>query len=439
MLDPKFIRENAETVKLKSAQKNKDPKIVDQWLKIDKEYRDIQQKIELLNKRKNEIAGLLKDPAQRTPEVMAEGKEVKVSLEPLSLRFKDLEEKWYSLIILIPNMHFDDTPVGIDESKNIIARKVGEPTVFSFPIMDHLDIGEALDVIDVKVAGKVSGARFNYLKGDLALMEMSLVHWVFSFLSNEEKVTAIIQAAGLTVSVKTFIPVIPPVMIKPEAYTRMARLDPGQEEERFYMPADGLYLIGSAEHTLGPLHMDETLDEIAFPIRYVGFSTAFRREAGTYGKDMKGILRVHQFDKIELESFTLPEHSINEQDFFVAIQEYILQQLVLPYQVIQICTGDMGGPDARQIDIETWIPSQNKYRETHTSDLMTDYQSRRLNTKVRRNNGEIQLVHMNDATAIAIGRMLIAIVENYQQEDGSIKIPEVLVPYMGKKFIKKRK
>ena len=185
--------------------------------------------------------------------------------------------------------------------------------------------------------------------------------------------------------------------------------------------------------------MDETLNQTDLPIRYIGYSTAFRREAGSYGKDIKGILRVHQFDKLEIETFAVPSESMVEQDFIVATQEYLLQGLKLPYQIVLICTGDMGGPDYRQIDIETWLPGQNRYRETNTSDYMTDYQARSLNTKVRLADGKTVFAHMNDATALAIGRTLIAIMENYQQKDGSIKIPEILRPYMsGQKVIKKK-
>ena len=197
------------------------------------------------------------------------------------------------------------------------------------------------------------------------------------------------------------------------------------------MQRDNLYLIGSAEHTLGAMHMDQTFFEQNLPLRYIGFSTSFRREAGSYGKDTKGILRVHQFDKIEMESFTIPEDSKIEQDFFVAIQEYLMKSLEIPYQVVMICTGDMGTPDARQLDIEAWLPGQNKYRETHTSDLMTDYQARRLNTKVKLKSGKTEFVHMNDATAFAIGRTLIAILENYQQKDGSVLVPKVLQALTG--------
>jgi seryl-tRNA synthetase len=224
-------------------------------------------------------------------------------------------------------------------------------------------------------------------------------------------------------------------MVKPNIYLKMGRLDP--KEDKYHIENDDLYLIGSAEHSLGPIHMNKTLEESEFPIRYVGYSPAFRREAGSYGKDTKGILRMHQFEKMELETFCLPENSIPEQEFLVAIQEYFLQKLELPYQVVLICTGDMGKPDYRQIDIETWMPGQNTYRETHTADLTGNFQARRLNTKVKRADGKTELVHMNDATICAMGRTMIAILENYQQKDGSIKIPEVLKKYMGgKEFIK---
>jgi len=215
----------------------------------------------------------------------------------------------------------------------------------------------------------------------------------------------------------------------------MARLEP--REERYHIESDDLCLIGSAEHTMGPMHMDETIAEKRLPLRYVGYSASFRREAGSYGKDVKGILRVHQFDKLEIESFSSPESSVTEQDFIVAIQEYLMQQLGIPYRVVIVATGDMGDPDARQIDIEAWLPGQNKYRETHTSDLMTDYQARRLQTRVKRGDGKTDLVHMNDATVFAMGRTLIAIMENYQREDGSITVPEALKKFVPFEVIKK--
>ena len=209
----------------------------------------------------------------------------------------------------------------------------------------------------------------------------------------------------------------------------MARLSPETEIERYAIERDNQYLIGSAEHTLGPIHMDTTFNEKDLPLRYFAFTPAFRREAGSYGKDTKGILRQHQFDKLEMESFSTPEQGLAEQE--------LMQALEIPYQVVAICTGDMGGPDFRQMDIESWMPGQGKYRETHTSDYMTDYQSRRLNTRVRTKNGT-EFVHMNDATAFAMGRTIIAILENYQNEDGSINIPSVLQKWMGKSKIQNK-
>ena len=225
------------------------------------------------------------------------------------------------------------------------------------------------------------------------------------------------------------------MMMKSQVMRRMARLDP--IDDRFYFEKDDLVLIGSAEHTLGPMYMDTTVPEAELPIRYFAYTPAFRREAGSYGRDTRGILRQHQFDKIEMECFTKPEDGFAEQDFLVAIQEYLLQQLKLPYQVVAVCTGDMGFPDQRQIDIETWMPGQDSYRETHSADYVGGFQARRLNTKIKRANGEVEPVHMNDATALAMGRTLIAILENNQQEDGTVIVPEVLRAYMGKDRIEK--
>ncbi len=421
MLDIKFIRDNRDKVKLGTKNKNGDPSKVDEVIALDEAYRKLLGQVEILRSERNKAS----------KEDREKGKEIKAKLKEIEPQLKKVEDELATTMRHIPNMPFDEVPVGKDDSQNVVVRKWGEPKKFSFTPKDHVELGEKLGILNLETAGKVSGTRFGYLMGDLARMEMALVQFAFDVLTNEEVLTRL--ASGY--NSKPFVPVIPPVMIKPEVYIRMARLDPGQEVERYYMPKDDIYLIGSAEHTLGPLHIDQTLEEPILPIRYVGFSTAFRREAGSYGKDTKGILRVHQFDKVEMETFTVEEDCVKEQDFLVAIQEYIMQALELPYQVVMVCTGDMGTPDARQIDVETWLPGQNRYRETHSADLVTDYQSRRLNIKVKRKNGQTQLVHMNDATAIAIGRTLIAIIENYQNEDGSITIPKVLQKYLGKEKI----
>jgi seryl-tRNA synthetase len=209
----------------------------------------------------------------------------------------------------------------------------------------------------------------------------------------------------------------------------MDRLEPREERYQVGMPEDDLWLQGSAEHTLGSMYWNETLPENMFPIRYVGYLTSFRREAGTYGKDTEGILRMHQFDKLEMETFSTPETGVDEHRLMVAIQEYLMQALDIPYQLVQKCTFDIGKPNASGWDVNAWMPGQNTYRETHTADYMSDYQARRLNTRVKRNDGGTEYVHTNDATAFALGRIMIAIMENYQQEDGSIAIPEKLKPY----------
>lgn len=420
MLDIQLIRDNPEKVKKGVSDKNFDPSLVDKVLDLDKKRRGLMQEIQALQAERN-IAAKEKD--------IEHGKRIKELLKAKEPELEKITLDFTELLKTIPNLAAEDVKVGKDESENVVIRKWGEPNKFGFKIKDHIELGESLGVINIEKAAKITGTRFGYLMGDLALMEYALVFLAFETLTNQETLKKIADNVEKGYSSTPFIPVVPPVMIKPEVFDRMGRLNP--KEERYHIPSDDLYLIGSAEHTLGPFHMDEVLFEKNLPVRYVGFSTAFRREAGSYGKDTRGILRVHQFDKVEMESFTTRENGQKEQDFIVGIQEYLMQSLKLPYQVVEICTGDMGGPDFRQTDIETWMPGQQKYRETHTSDYMTDYQSRRLNTKVKRGD-KTEFVYMNDATTFAIGRTIIAIMENYQQADGSVIIPEVLRKWMGK-------
>lgn len=421
MLDIKFIRENPDIVK--EAVKNKKANVdVDELLELDKKRREIIESSEKLKAEQNS-----KSKGPQSPEGIEELKKLKANFKELEDKLTELESKFHELMLKVPNIPSKDTPVGPDESANKVIRQVGKVPEFSYKPKEHWEIGQELDILDTERAVKVSGARFVYMKGGLALMEFALMQYALSVLTNKEELAKIIKKSKLDVSDTPFIPVLPPVFIKPDVFQKMGRLEP--KEERYYIQGDDLYLIGSAEHTLGSMHMDEFLKIENLPLRYVGFSPAFRREAGSYGKDTKGMLRIHQFNKLEMESFTLPEDSQKEQDFIVAVQEHMIQELELPYQVVAISTGDMGSPDARQIDIETWMPGQNKYRETHTSDLMTDFQARRLAIKFKRNN-KSEFVHMNDATAFA-GRTLIAILENFQTEKGTVLIPKVLQKYMG--------
>ena len=420
MLDLNFIRENPDIVRKAMKDKNREGIDLDRILALAEERKVLSQKVSDLGRARNEAQ------AVRNVE---EGKRLKEEHQTAEGKYKEAEKELVGLLTKLPNIPSADTPVGPDESGNVVIRKWGEPPQFNFEPKEHWELGRGLRILDTEKAAEVSGARFAYLKGDLALLEMALMEFGWRTLTSRETLGAIIKDAGLSVSDKPFVPVMPPLLMRSQVMNRMARLDP--IEERYYFEKDDLVFIGSAEHTLGPLHMDETLSESALPLRYAALTPAFRREAGSYGKDTKGILRLHQFNKMEMESFSKPEDGMQEQELMVAIQEYLMRQLGLPYQVVSICTGDMGFPDQRQIDIETWMPGQGKYRETHTSDYIGGFQARRLNTKVKRADGS-EPVHMNDATALS-ERPLIAIMENYQRADGSVSIPEVLRPYMGGK------
>ncbi|MBP6910440.1 hypothetical protein KBC03_02470 [Patescibacteria group bacterium] len=268
-----------------------------------------------------------------------------------------------------------------------------------------------------------------FLKNNLVKLQFGLMQWVMELLTDQKVIDEIIKANNLKISNKTFSLILPPFFMKMEVMDKMGRLNP--KDDRYCYEEDQIVLNGSAEHVLGPLQMDKVLTEAELPIRYLGYSTAFRREAGSYGKDTKGMIRMHQFDKLEMESFCLPEDGQEEQNFMIAIQEYMMQKLEIPYHVLVCCTGDMGDCDYRHIDIEARIPSQEKYRETHSGDYMTDYQARRLNIRYKKADGEKGYVHMNDATAFAMSRTLVAILENYQQADGSIKVPKVLQKWVG--------
>ncbi len=436
MLDIKFIRENKKIVQNGAKKKYIDVDI-DALIALDdkrlKELKEIEVLRTEINRVSNEI-GRNQDSALKT-QLIKEMQVVKEDIKNKEEKLKTIMEEWQQMMLQVPNIPSVDTPEGPDESGNQVIRNWGEKPQFSFTPKEHFELGQALGVIDTKTAAEVASSRFSYLKGDLVLMQFALIQMCLEILTNTETLKKITEESNISIIHSKFIPIIPPVFIRPIVQVKMARYMKPQEHYMF--PDDDLMLIGSAEHTLGSMHMDKIFKEEELPIRYVGYSTAFRREAGAAGKDTNGILRQHQFDKLEMEVFSLPENSKQEQDFLVAIQEYILKILKLPYQVVVVCTGDMVFPDNRQIDIEAWMPGQNKYRETHSADSTGGFQSRRLNTRVRRSDGKIEPVHMNDATVIAIGRTLIAIIENYQQADGSVKIPEVLHKYMGnREFIK---
>jgi seryl-tRNA synthetase len=331
-------------------------------------------------------------------------------------------------------MPLPDVPIGASEEENVIVRHWGNKPEFEFAPKSHWEIAEMRDLIDKERAAKVSGSRFAYIKGDLVKLEFAIIQFVMNVLTDEAILQKIIQDNNLKLDSRSFTPVLPPAMIRTDVYDAMDRLEPRDERYRVGEEKDELWLQGSAEHTIGSMYWNETFQsEDQLPIRYVGFLTSFRREAGTYGKDTEGIIRMHQFDKLEMEVFSTPETGEDEHKLLIALQEYLVQALGLHYRLLQKCTFDIGKPNASGWDIEVWLPGQNNFRETHTADYMTDYQARRLSTKVKRKAGGTSYVHTNDATAFALGRIMIAIIENYQTAEGKIRVPEVLKSYLGGK------
>jgi seryl-tRNA synthetase len=428
MLDIQFIRDNPELVAAKSRQKGYEVNI-HELLDLDAQRRTRVTQIEELRARRNAQAAELKNQ-RPSEEQIAVGRQLKEELARLETDLKVIEEKYTALLKQVPNMPLDDVPIGASEDENQVVKQVGVKREFDFAPKSHWELAEPKDLIDKERASKVAGSRFAYLKGGLVQLQFAIVQFVLQTLTDEQVIEKLIQENNLNLLAKPFTPILPPAMIKTSVYDAMDRLEPRDDRYKVGEPEDDLWLQGSAEHTLGSMYMDEILPEEALPIRYVGYLTSFRREAGTYGKDTEGIIRMHQFDKLEMEVFSTSETGLDEHYLLIAIQEYLVQQLELPYEVVQKCTADIGKPNARGIDINTWMPGQGKYRETHTADYMTDYQARRLRTRVKRADGTVQLVHTNDATAFALGRIMVAIIENYQTADGHIEIPEALRPFM---------
>ena len=409
MLDIKYIRENSEKVKEGCKKRGFDCD-VDRILKLDEKRRELLLKIE----------GLRAAQGKLGKEDIEKAKKIKAEIKKLEPQEEEIEGGLNSLLSLLPNMPAEDVPVG-DEDSNVVLREYGKVPKFDFEPKEHLQLAQALNGIDVERAAKVSGSRFAYLKGDIALLEFALV-----------------ELAMKTAMKEGFLPIVPPVFVKGDMMGAMGYVDtPEDLAERYYFEKEELFLVGTAEQSIGPMHQGEVFEEKDLPKRYVAFSTCFREEAGSYGKDTKGILRVHQFDKIELFSFADPGKSKEEHQFLVSLEEKLWQALEISYRVVQLATGDMSRPSSSTIDIEAWLPGQNKYREVSSASNTTDFQARRLNTRFRSKEGKPEYVHMLNATAFAIGRTLIAIVENYQQKDGSVKIPKVLQKYIGKKEIKK--
>ncbi len=411
MLDINFIIQNKDKVKKGTKDKGYNPEVVDHLLNANKTRRQLITDIEKLRAAKNKLS----------QKEIKKGKKIKETLRRLEPNLKVVEEEFKKLLYQIPNLPSDDVPVGKDERDNKGIKKWGEIPKFSFKIRSYSELGESLDLIDTKRAGKVSGARFGYLKNEAVLLELGLINYAFEVLLKEG-----------------FIPLLPPAMISLDSMRDMGYLGDENIGEMYVLDKDKLVLVGTAEQSIGPIHKDEVFDKKELPKRYLGFSACFRREAGSYGKDTKGIFRVHQFNKVEMFSFAEPENSDKEHEYLLSLEEKLMQKLEIPYRVVKMCSGDLGNPAARKYDIEAWFPAERRYRETHSTSTCTDFQSRRLNIKYRTKNGKLAFVHTLNGTAFS-ERPILAILENYQQKDGSVLAPKVLQKYVNFKKIGPRK
>ncbi|PIR71717.1 MAG: serine--tRNA ligase [Candidatus Nealsonbacteria bacterium CG_4_9_14_3_um_filter_37_13] len=418
MLDIRFIRQNPNRVK-KGCQVKQVTVDIDKLLEIDKKRRQTLQALEDMRAQKNKANKEIQEARNKKEKdkIILKMQELDKNSDRLTKTLKELEEEFNNLMLFLPNLPQEDVPVGKDERENVVLREVGEkPPPHQIwcggKAKDYLVLSEKLDLIDTKRAAKISGTRFGFIKKEAALLEFALINLAFDTLTQ-----------------RGFIPIVPSVMLKSEMAMGMGYLEQASDEEAYYLPKDDLYLVGTSEQSIGTMHTEEIFAEKDLPKRYLGFSTCFRREAGAYGKDTKGIFRVHQFDKVEMFSFCRPDKSKEEHQLFLEMEEKLMKALKIPYRVIQLCTGDLARPSAATFDIESWLPGQNQYRETHSTSNCTDFQARRLNIRYRDKTGKLNFVHTINGTAFAIGRTLIAIIENYQQKDGGILLPEVLQKY----------
>lgn len=414
MLDINFIRENVDLVKKGVSDKQFDPSIVDKVLELDEKRRKLILEVEGLRAKRNKIAEE-KKPSD-------EGKKIKDELKDKEPEYKKIEAEYKELLFKIPNLPSKKAPVGKSEKDNKELSKWGTPTKFDFKPLDHLTLGKKLGILDFETGAKVTGSQFFFLYGDGALLELALTAFAFEKLSK-----------------LGFLPVITPDLAKSRYYLGTGYLPKGNEAQTYTIEGEDLGLIATAEVTLAGSHADEVIPEEKLPLKYIGYSHCFRKEAGAYGKYSKGLYRVHQFTKAEMFIYSKPEESDKFHEYILKMEEEICKELELPYRVMEMCTGDLGAMAARKFDVEVWMPGRDDYGEATSTSNCTDYQARNLNIKFRRNTGENEYVHMLNGTAIVMSRFPLAILENFQQKDGSILIPKVLQKWMGKGLISARK
>ena len=419
MLDIKLIRENPELVR-ENLKRRGDPenlRMLDELIDCDRKWRQLLTELnELRHQRKTitmEIAAL-KKKGEDVGGRISKAKAVDAEITRLEKKVSDLEEKKHNLLMRLPNLLHESVPFGRDEHDNVPVRTWGEIPEFKFPVKDHIELGLSLDIMDIERAGKIAGARFFYLKNEGVLLDLALMNFAL-----EEMIK------------KGFKPIEPPFLMRRKPYEGVVALS-DFEESLYKIEDEDLYLIATSEHPMAAMYMNEVLKAEELPIKFVGVSANFRKEAGAHGKDTRGIFRTHQFNKIEQFVFCKPEQSWKIHEELIRNAEELVQKLGLPYRVVNVCTGDLGTVAAKKYDVEVWMPAQKAYREIISCSNCTDYQARRLNIKYREKEGEPPkgFVHTLNSTALATGRTMVAILENYQQEDGSVIIPEVLRKYM---------
>lgn len=416
MIDPRLLRDDFEATVAALARRGYSRAQVEELLQLDERRRELIAAVDQARASQKEASKAIgaADPQQR-PALIDEASALKARVAELETQLAAAEERFESAILAVPNLPHEQAPEG-REGEGVVLRTVGDPPTFDFPVRDHVDLLEGR-AIDLGRAAKVSGARFAYLIGDGALLELALVRYALD----------VAMAHGHT-------PVIPPVLVREDAMYGTGFL-PTDEQQIFTTDRDDFYLVGTSEVPLAGLHMDEIVEPDQLPLRYVGYSPCFRREAGTYGKDTRGMFRVHQFDKVELFSFVAPEDSDEEHLRLLSIEEEIFSGLGLHYQVVDIPVGDLGASAARKFDIEAWMPGQEAFREVTSTSNTTDYQARRLRCRMRRTQGDNVFVHTLNGTALAVQRAIIALAETHQREDGSIAVPERLQPYLGREAL----
>jgi seryl-tRNA synthetase len=413
VLDLKAIREDPEPARRALARRA--PELVadlDRLLDLDADRRRLTTEVEELRAQQNRASRAIgsASPGERQRQI-EEVRRVSERLNELEPALLDAEEQVKALLDRLPNPPHESVPEGETDEDNEVLREVGVRQDFPFEPRDHVDLGTALGILDLERGARLSGTRFAYLLGGGAVVQFALVRYCLDRLHS-----------------KGFVPVIPPVLVREEAMHATGFL-PTDEAQLYVTREDDLYLVGTSEVALAGLHQSELLESESLPRRYVGYSTCFRREAGAHGKDTRGIFRVHQFDKVEMFSFTRPDASWDEHEFLLSCEEELVQGLDLPYRVANVCTGELGASAAKKFDLEVWLPGQGRYRELTSCSNTTDYQARRLGVRVRTPDGN-RPAHTLNGTACAIGRTLIALLENHQREDGTVALPDVLHPYL---------